>query len=75
MTGGAGSTLATNNMVFNAVTGTFVTGTSMPTNCPGAAPRGEHELVAHGGRLYAVAGACPFFGSSINNLDALKVHP
>lgn len=77
VTGGSNSNVpaGTNHVIFDTNTGTFSTGTPMPTHCSGTAPRGEHELVAHGGRIYAVAGACPFFGTSINNLDVLKVNP
>lgn len=77
VTGGANSNVpaGTNHVVFNPTTGTFSVGTPLPTHCPPAAPRGEHELVGHGGRLYAVAGACPFFGTSINALDVLKANP
>ena len=77
VTGGANSDIpaGTNHLIFDTKTGTFSTGTPMPTHCAGTTPRGEHELVAHGGRIYAVAGSCPFFGLSINNLDVLKVNP
>ncbi len=74
VTGGANSN-GTDHVIFDAVTQTFSTGTPMPTHCSDAIPRGEHELVAHGERIYAVAGACPFAGTSINNLDVLKVNP
>lgn len=78
VTGGQNSQLppTTNHVIFDANTGTTSIGTPMPTNCPfTGAPRGEHELVSHGGRIYAVAGACPAFGTSLNNLDALKGSP
>ena len=76
VTGGSNSQFpaGTNHVIFDTTTGTFSVGTPMPTHCPPGAPRGEHELVAHGARIYAVAGACPFFGTSINNLDVLKAN-
>jgi len=61
--------------VFNPRKGTFAVGPPMPTHCISPVERGELELVAKGDRLYAVAGSCPAFGFSIDNLDVLKVHP
>jgi hypothetical protein len=62
-----------NHLLFRM--GSFTVGTEMPTHCPPAASRAEHELVRHGGRLFAVGGACPAFGASIGEVDALKLRP
>jgi N-acetylneuraminic acid mutarotase len=66
---------AQNHLIFDADKTTMTAGTPMPTNCPPGVGRGEHELVYHGGRLYAVVGACPGFGISQPNLDMLKLSP
>ena len=69
--GGAGF----NHLVFDAKTDSFTVGPPMPTHCPAGVQRAEGEAVAHGDRLFAVAGSCPAFGASIDNLDVLKLHP
>jgi hypothetical protein len=64
-----------NHLVFDAKTRTFTVASPMPTHCAPGVERGELEVVSHGDRLFAVAGACPFAGTSIDNLDVLKLHP
>lgn len=64
-----------NHLVFNPKTDSFTIGPSMPTHCAPGVQRAEGEVVSHGDRLYEVAGSCPAFGASIDNLDVLKLHP
>ncbi len=67
--------VADNHLVFDPKTGSFTVSTPTPTHCSGATNRAEFEAVAHGDQLFAVGGACPFFGNSLNNLDKLKLNP
>lgn len=65
-----------NHLVFDPVASSFATGVEMPRHCSTFTPardRAEHELIAHGDRLYAVGGSCPAFGNSLDNLDVLKL--
>jgi len=72
--GEAASTNPPNNhLIYDVNTGTFSTGPSLPTHCPAGVGRGEFDLESHGDRLFAIAGSCPGFGASINNLDILKL--
>jgi len=64
-----------NDLIFDVGTNTYSVGTEMPRNCPNGSDRAEHDLVYHGGRIYAVGGSCPFFGVSEANLDMLKLSP
>ncbi len=61
-----------NHLIYDVETGTYAAGPSVPTHCPDGVARAEHTLVSHGGRIYAVVGACPGFGASLDNLDVLK---
>jgi hypothetical protein len=61
-----------NHLIYDVETGTYAVGPSVPTHCPDGVARAEHTLVSHGGRIYAVVGACPGFGASLDNLDVLK---
>lgn len=63
-----------NHVIFDARTDTFTVGLSMPTHCLPGVERAELEVVSHGDRLFAVAGSCPAFGASIDNLDELRLH-
>ena len=72
---GVGTDVQPNHVVLDVDKRTFSIGTTMPTHCPPGAARAEHELVYHPGALFAVAGACPAFGTSIANLDVLKMSP
>jgi N-acetylneuraminic acid mutarotase len=67
-----GADPAVNHLIYDVETGTYATGPSVPTHCPFGIGRGEHTLVSHGGRMYAVVGSCPGFGASLDNLDVLK---
>jgi N-acetylneuraminic acid mutarotase len=65
-----------NHIVLDIDKQVFTIGTPMPKgNCPPGAGRAEHELVYHKGRIYAVTGACPAFGTSLRDLDRLKLSP
>jgi hypothetical protein len=68
-----GPTPALNHPIYDVDQRTFVTGVPMPTHCPGTIDRAEHSLVYHGDRIFAVGGACPGMGASINNLDFQKL--
>jgi N-acetylneuraminic acid mutarotase len=75
VTGGwrTGAQVTPNHLLFRK--GSFTVGTEMPTHCPPGISRAEHELVRKGGRLFAVGGACPAFGTSLDEVDALKLRP
>lgn len=72
---GVGTDVQPNHVVLDVDKGVFTVGTPMPTNCPPGAARAEHELVNHHNSIFAVAGACPAFGTSQANLDELKLSP
>jgi Kelch motif len=75
VTGGwrSGAQVTPNHLLFRK--SSFTVGTEMPTHCPPGISRAEHELVRHGGSIFAVGGACPAFGASISAVDALKLRP
>jgi hypothetical protein len=74
---GPGSLPAGNHIIYDVDENAFSLGVDMPTHCsppfPPTTNRGEHELVYHGDRIFAIGGACPGFGTSINNLDIQKL--
>ena len=45
----------------------------MRESCPAGVSRGELDVQVKGDLLFAIAGSCPGFGASINNVDVLKL--
>jgi hypothetical protein len=64
-----------NHVIFNVSKKQFTVGTAMPTAPCSPGHRGEHDLVYKGGRIYAIGGACPALGTSIDRVDMLKLNP
>jgi hypothetical protein len=64
---------SSNDIIYDTTKGTYSTGPNVPTHCPVAGiGRGELDVQAAGGLLFAIGGSCPGFGASIGNVDVLK---
>lgn len=75
ITGGLGAGNA--HQVFKVPSQAFgPAGTLLPAaGCGPGVSRGEHDLLNHGGRLWAVGGSCPAYGGAIPDMDSLKLAP
>jgi hypothetical protein len=63
----------TNYLIFDPTTQTYSVGPNVPTHCADGIGRGELDVQVKGDLLFAIAGSCPGFGLSINNVDVLKL--
>jgi N-acetylneuraminic acid mutarotase len=64
---------ASNYIIYDTHSGSFSVGPNVPTHCSPGVGRGELDVQVQGDLLFAIAGACPGFGASINDVDVLKV--